>query len=197
MAIMASDSGSEITQLLRAWSAGQQESAEKLMPLIYDQLRRMAARYLGGERPDHTLQPTALVHEAYLRLVGQEDLEWESRSHFFAIAAQTMRRILVEHARRYQYAKRGGGKRPISLEDVGELATERCAELVMLDDALKDLAGVDPAKAAIVELRFFGGLSLAETAEIMGCSRATVVRQWKIAKGWLFRQCMGDREDDS
>jgi RNA polymerase sigma factor (TIGR02999 family) len=195
-AIMAKGSGSEVTQLLRAWSAGGQDSAEKLIPLVYDQLRRMAAHHLRGERAHHTLQPTALVHEAYLRLVGQENLEWESRSHFFAIAAKTMRRILIEHARKQQYAKRGGGERPVSLEDAGELTTERSAELVALDDALEGLATVDPGKAAIVELRFFGGLSLTETAEVVGCSRATVARQWQIAKGWLYRECMGDREGD-
>lgn len=178
----------DVTQLLLAWSNGDQDSAEKLVPLVYDELRQLAARYLARERPEHTLQPTALVHEAYLRLVDLRHVQWQDRTHFFAIAAQAMRRLLVDHARKHRSAKRGGVDRRLSLDEVGEVATARAPDLVALDDALTNLAEIDPTKASIVELRFFGGLSNQETAEVVGCSRSTVVRHWRMAKAWLHSE---------
>ena len=180
---------SDITDLLQAWSGGDRSSIDDLIPLIYDELREMASRYLGRERSDHTLQPTALVHEAYFRLIDQREVRWNDRAHFFAIAAQIMRRILVDHARSHRYAKRGGAATKISLNQVSDLSGDSPApDLVALDDALRSLSRLDPDKASIVELRFFGGLSLEETAEVIGSSRATVVRQWRIAKAWLYRE---------
>ncbi len=185
---MSSGGREDITQLLLEWSDGDRESMERLVPLVYNELRRIASRYLTGERSDHSLQPSDVVHEAYFRLVDQNAVRWRNRGHFFAIAAQTMRRILVDHARMHKYAKRGGGKPRLSIDLVGEPAIERPSDLVALDDALTSLSDFDPAKARIVERRFFGGLSIDETADVVGTSRATVVRQWRMAKAWLHRE---------
>lgn len=189
---MSSANTAEVTLLLKSWSDGDRRSVEDLVPLVYDELRRMAAAYLSGERTGHTLQPTALVHEAYFRLVNHNEMRWQDRSHFFAIAARTMRRILVDHARGHRSAKRGGPKSALSLEVVGDLGKGEEPDLVALDDALKDLQEMDPDKAKLVELRFFGGLSIDETAQIVGCSRATVIRQWRMAKAWLHSQLASD-----
>jgi RNA polymerase sigma factor (TIGR02999 family) len=188
------DPKTEVTRWLRAWEEGERGAEERLLSLIYDELRRMADRYLRHERSGHTLEPTALVHEAYLRLVDQDDLRWQSRSHFFGIAARTMRRILVEHARRRRSAKRGGGRPPVPLEKVGDLAAERPADLVAIDEALRGLAEVDATKASLVELRFFGGLSIEETAQVLGCSRTTVIRGWRVAKAWLYHELLGEHD---
>lgn len=183
----------DVTELLRAWKQGSEEAFNEVLPLIYSELREIAARHLARERPDHTLQPTALVHEAYMKLVGEERVDWQNRSHFFAIAARTMRRILVEHARAHNAAKRGSGrpKQPL-VESLG-VSLERASQLVALDDSLFALAKSDPVKASIAELRFFGGLSLDDTALALGCSRATVIRQWRVAKAWLFHELSEER----
>ena len=183
-----SDQRGEVTELLRAWSAGDYEAIDRLLPIVYDELRRIARRHLGGERPNHTLQPTELVHEAYFRLVNHNAMSWRDRGHFFAISAQTMRRILVDHARARLTDKRGGGTPELSLEVVGDVDLGRPSEVLALDSALSELAMLDQGQATIVELRFFGGLSIEETAEIVGCSRATVIRRWRFAKAWLYRE---------
>lgn len=185
---MASDESAEVTRLLKLWSDGDQDSVAELVPLVYGELRRIAAVYLNGERSDHTLQPTALVHEAYFRLVKHHEMRWQDRAHFFAIAARTMRRILVDHARGQRSAKRGGPQRAISLEVAGDVAKKVQPDLVALDDALKDLQEMDLEKAKIVELRYFAGLSIEETAQVIGRSRATVIRQWRMAKAWIHSQ---------
>lgn len=182
----------DVTQLLKSWSDGNQESVEALVPLVYDEMRRMAAVYLHGERTGHTLQPTALVHEAYFRLVQHDKMRWQDRAHFFAIAARTMRRILVDHARGQRSAKRGGPQPAISLDVAGDQAKPLEPDMVALDDTLKDLASMDPDKAKIVELRYFGGLSIEETAQVMDCSRATIIRQWRMAKAWIHSQLSAD-----
>lgn len=177
----------EVTALLQRWSGGEQEALEKLIPLVYEKLRQLASSRLRAERSGHTLQPTALVHEAYLRLVGQKKVAWQNRSHFYGIAAQMMRRILVDHARRRGAAKREGGARLIvTLEEVG--APDSDIELLALDRALSDLGRLDPRQARIVELRFFGGLSVEETAEVAGVSTATVKREWRTARAFLKRE---------
>jgi RNA polymerase sigma-70 factor, ECF subfamily len=177
----------QVTQLLVAWGGGDQAALDELMPLVYEELRRLARRYMGRERPGHTLQTSALVHEAYVRLVGQKDIHWQNRAHFFGIAARLMREILVDYARRRRYAKRGGDARRVSLDEAMTVSAERAAEVVALDDALKSLAEIDPRQSQIVELRFFGGLSIEETAEVLGVSRGTVMRDWTLAKAWLHR----------
>lgn len=177
-----------ITALLEGWSGGDREAAEILFPLIYDELRRMAAGYLRGQRPGHTLQPTALVHEAYCRLVEQKDWGWRNRRHFYAIAAKMMRRILVDHARRDLYVKRGGGLNRVPMDELREPGWERAPDLIALDDALKSLEQFDPRKSRIVELRFFVGLDLRQTADVMGLSTATLSRHWAAAKAWLYRE---------
>jgi RNA polymerase sigma-70 factor, ECF subfamily len=177
----------EVTSLLAASSQGDEEALDKLLPLVYAELRKLASRYLRRERPDHSLQATALVHEAYLRLIGQE-VSWQNRAHFFGVAAEMMRRILIDNARKHQAAKRGSGGVKLSLDEALDMADEKAAELVALDDALKALAVFDEQKSRIVELRFFGGLSIEETAEVLGLSTATVVRQWKMAKAWLYHE---------
>jgi RNA polymerase sigma factor (TIGR02999 family) len=159
-----------------------------LLPLVYAELRRLAASYLRRERPDHTLQPTALVHEAYLRLVDQTQARWQNRAHFLGVAAQMMRRILVDHARGHRAEKRGGDFQILSLDENIDVSGERAADLVALDEALKRLAELDPQKSRVVELRFFGGLSVEETAEVLGVSAPTVKRQWRMAKAWLYGQ---------
>ncbi len=180
----------DVTSLLVASSNGDQEALNQLLPLVYDELRRLADRYLHRERSDHTLQATALVHEAYLRLIDQR-VSWANRAHFFGVAAEMMRRILIDHARSRQAAKRGSGGIKISLDDVLELTDERAADLIALDDALKALAEFDSQKAKVVELRFFGGLSIEETAAVMGLGTATITRQWRLAKAWLYHELSG------
>lgn len=177
----------EVTSLLQASSQGDEEALNKLLPLVYAELRKLANRYLRRERPDHSLQATALVHEAYLRLVGQE-VSWQNRAHFFGVAAEMMRRILIDNARKHQASKRGSGAIKLALDEALDMADEKAAELIALDDALKALAVFDEQKSKIVELRFFGGLSIEETAQVMGLSAATVVRQWKLAKAWLYHE---------
>jgi RNA polymerase sigma-70 factor, ECF subfamily len=178
----------DVTALLRAWGNGDREAGERLMPLIYRELRRQAARYLRRERKDHTLPATALVHEAYLRLVG-EPAPWANRAHFFGVAARVMRQVLVDHARRRGAAKRGAGLTRVAFEDVEAAAParEREVDVVVLDRALEELAALDSGKARVVELRFFGGLSLEETAETLGVSASTVTREWRMARAWLRR----------
>ena len=178
----------DVTQLLVAWGNGNQEARDELMPLVYEELRHLAHRYMGRERAGHTLQTSALVNEAYLRLIDQNDVHWQNRAHFFGIAAQMMRRILVDYARKRRYDKRGGDARTVPLDDAMIVSDERAADVVALDDALKSLAELDPRKSQIVELRFFGGLSIEETAEVLAVSPGTVMRDWTLAKAWLRRE---------
>ena len=175
-----------VTQLLIELSNGDGDAVDILLPLIYDELRKLAANYLRRERPDHTLQPTALVHEAYLRLVDQTRVNWQNRAHFFGVAAQIMRRLLVDHARKHNAAKRGQDFQKFSLDENIDRAVERSEELIALDDALKALAAFDPQKARMIELRYFGGLSIEETADVMGTTPTTIKRQWRFAKAWLY-----------
>jgi RNA polymerase sigma factor (TIGR02999 family) len=190
-------SSHEVTQLLLAWSDGDQTALEKLIPLVYEELHRLARHYMSGERPGHTLQTTALVDEAYLRLVDWKNLRWQNRAHFFGIAAQLMRRILVDHARDHRYAKRGGGARKLSLDEVAVVSQERAADLVALDEALKSLAANDARKSQVVELRFFGGLSIEETAQVMKVSPRTVMRDWRMAKTWLYHELSAGVRDET
>jgi len=184
---MAMASSQEVTRLLRAWSRGDETALEALIPLIYRELRQRAHRYMARERPGHTLQTTALINEAYLRLAGSP-VAWESRNHFFAIAARMMRRILVDHARTRRSLKRGGEGRPVSLDEEHLAGGQPDRDLVSLDDALDALAALDPRKVRVVELRFFGGLSVEETAEVLKVSPQTVMRDWRLAKAWLLRE---------
>jgi RNA polymerase sigma factor (TIGR02999 family) len=181
-------SSHDVTRLLQDWSEGNEGAAERLMPLVYDELRRLADAYLRRERSDHTLQPTALVNEAFLKLVDQRRINWQNRHHFYGIAAQMMRRVLVDHAREHAAEKRGGPRRKVSLEEANIPTGERAAELVALDDALRKLAEVFPRKGKVVELRFFGGFSVEETAGVLGVSDKTVMREWESAKLWLYRE---------
>jgi len=176
--------------MLREWEGGNREALEELMPLVYNELHQQAARYLKRERVDHTLQPTALINEAFLKLVGQRNANWESRNHFFAIASQAMRRILIDHARARHQEKRGGADVTVALDDVEFVSggKEQNVDLLSLDQALDRLAVIDEQQVRIVELRYFGGLSLEETASALGISRATVVRDWSVAKTWLRRE---------
>jgi RNA polymerase sigma factor (TIGR02999 family) len=178
----------EVSQLILDWADGDQAALDRLIPLVYNELRRLAHHYMRREHPGHTLQTTALVDEAYLRLVDQTHTHWKSRAQFFGIAAQLMRRILVDHARSHLYAKRGGGARKVALEDVAVLSPQRGADLIALDDALERLSSIDPRKSHVVELRYFGGLSVEETAEILEVSAITVKRDWLVAKAWLRRE---------
>ena len=178
----------EVTALLHDWSGGDRQALERLMPLVYDELRRLAASYLRSERRDHTLQPTALVHEAYLRLVDQRIPDWKNRAHFFGIAAHMMRRILVDHARRRLAAKRSGGSVRLDLEVSADDWSGRGAELLTLDAALTKLESLDPDQVRIVEMRYFGGLTIEETAEAAKISTATVKREWRTARAWLRRE---------
>src|ERR1700733_4597180 len=173
------------TSLLSEVTKGDQQSASKLIPLVYDELRRLAGRYMRRERPDHTLQATALVHEAYLKLVEQRSVDWQSRAHFFGIAAQIMRRILIDHARGYLREKRGGGQEAVPLNEALVFSPEQSHELLKLDESLHRLTALDPRQGKIVELRFFGGLTVEETAEVLGISPKTVKRDWSVAKAWL------------
>ncbi|MGE0887497.1 MAG: sigma-70 family RNA polymerase sigma factor [Blastocatellales bacterium] len=178
----------DITQLLSAWSNGDKEALELLIPLVYDELYRLARGYMNREQAGHTLQITALVNEAYLRLANWKEARWENRSHFFGVAAQLMRRILVDFARSRNYEKRGGGLRQIELNEVADLSIRRDTDFVMLDDSLKSLAEIDQRKSQIVEMRFFGGLSVEEVAEVLDVSPRTVMREWGLARAWLFRE---------
>jgi RNA polymerase sigma factor (TIGR02999 family) len=194
---VSSEPSKEVTRLLACWRQGKAEALEELMPIVYSELRRLPASYLRRERCDHTLQPTALVHEAYLRLVEQKDVQWQDRSHFFAIAAQLMRRILVDHARTHLAEKRGSGAAKVPLTEAIVMSQERPAELLALDDSLTRLASLDPQQSRVVELRIFGGLTVEETADVLGISPATVKRDWSMAKAWLsqeIKKADGSRE---
>jgi len=184
---MATLSQNEITGLLQEWGAGNKEAFDKLIPLVYRELRRMAQQYMRRERAGATLQTTALINELYIRLIDYTQMRWQDRAHFFAVAAQAMRRILVERARARHSDKRGAGTQMVSLDEAANLAVERTADLVALDDALISLASVAPRKVQIVELRYFGGLSIEEAAEVLGVSSPTVQREWRAAKAWLYR----------
>ena len=177
-----------ITQLLVAWSEGDRAALDELVPLVHAELRRIARNYMRGERRGHTLQTTALINEAYVRLVDQKHVQWQNRAHFLAIASQLMRRILVDYARRRQYQKRGGGIVQVTLSDAAEVTDKRSPDLVALDEALVSLAEIDPRRSRVVELRFFGGLSIEETAEVLKVSTTTVERDWTIAKAWLHKE---------
>jgi RNA polymerase sigma factor (TIGR02999 family) len=192
---MTQPSTHEISELLVAWGSGDQSALERLMPLVYDELHRLAHRYMSGERDGHTLQTTALVNEAYLRLVNWRDVRWQNRAHFFGVSAQMMRRILVDFARDRKYLKRGGGAIQVSLGEAAALVDVRSADLVALDEALTALAQVDSRKAQVVEMRFFGGLSVKEVAEVLKVSEETVMRDWRLAKVWLLRELDQNRAE--
>jgi RNA polymerase sigma-70 factor, ECF subfamily len=176
--------------LLQAWGDGDRGALDRLTPIVYDELRRLAKLYMRRERPGHSLQATALVNEAYMRLVDYKGMQWQNRAHFFAVSAQLMRRILVEHARRHNL-KRGGDVQHVSLEETAVVGGDRAADLIALDDAMVVLARVDPRKVQVVEMRFFGGLSVEETAEVLNVSSVTVMRDWSTAKAWLYRELTG------
>lgn len=178
----------DVTALLIAWSNGDEQARDQLLPLVYDELREIAHRYLSRERRDHTLQTTALVHEAYLRLIDRRAVQWQNRAHFFGVAAQLMRRILIDYARSHQTAKRGQGAVKLSLDDAVNVADERAGVLLAVDEALDRLAQFDQTKSRVVELKFFGGLTVEETAEALGLSVPTIVRQWRLAKAWLYQE---------
>ena len=184
-------SPAHVTDLLVAWSGGDEQALEKLMPLVHGELRRLARRQMAGERQGHTLQTTALINEAYLRLIDLTRVRWQDRAHFLAISARLMRRILVDHARTRQYAKRGGGAAKVSFDEALEVSSDARPDLVALDDALQALAAVDSRKSQVVEMRFFGGLSVEETAQALGVSPETVMRDWRLAKVWLLRELGG------
>lgn len=183
----------DVTQLLKDWTDGNKAALDRLLPAVYQELRRLAGQYLRRERVEHTLQATALVHEAYLRLIDQKNVQWQNRAHFYGVAAQMMRRILVDHARRHLSEKRGGRQQKLSLDDALELPEKRHWNLVALDDALTRLAEIDERKCRVVELRFFGGLSVEETAEVLDVAPATVMRDWAMAKAWLLREMSGEK----
>ena len=191
LVISMSDASENVTQLLVDWSRGNKEALDRLVPIVYQELRRQAARYLKRERAGHTLQTTALIHEAYLRLVDQKNVHWQNRAHFFGIAAQLMRRILVDHARARNRAKRGGSYIRVSLNEESAVASAKDLDIVALDQALNRLAEIDPQQSRVVELRYFSGLNVDETAEVLGISPATVKREWRMAKAWLHREISG------
>ena len=180
----------EVSGLLRAWGDGDRAALDRLTPIVYEELRRLASHYMRGERPGHSLQATALVNEAYVRLVDYKGMKWQNRAHFLAVSAQLMRRILVDHARRHNL-KRGGGVPHVSLDETAIVGGDQSADLVALDDALDALARFDPRKVQVVEMRFFGGLSVEETAEVLKVSSVTVMRDWSTAKAWLYRELTG------
>jgi RNA polymerase sigma factor (TIGR02999 family) len=181
----------EITELLEQWSDGNQTALDKLYPLVYEELGRLARSYMKREPKGHTLQTTALINEAYVRIVDQKSVHWQNRSHFFAISAQIMRRILVDYARRYLHAKRGGGARRVSLDEAMIVAAERSEEVLMLDEALSNLARMDPRRCQVVELRYFAGLNNQEIASVLHISENTVMRDWNLARAWLYQQLGG------
>jgi len=183
----------QITQLLQAWSGGDEAALDQLMPVVYGELHRLAQRFMADERPGHTLQTTALVNEAYLRLADSAHLNWESRAHFFAVCARVMRRIMVDFARSRQALKRGSDMPPLELDEALAVVGQRGTDLLAIDDALTALAAVDPRKSQIVELRFFGGLSVKETAEVLKVSEETVMRDWRLSKSWLRRELSGEQ----
>jgi len=181
-------STSDITRLLDGWSAGDRAALDQLVPLVYDELHHLARKHLRQERHNNSLQPTALIHEVYVKLIDQRHVHWKNRAHFFGIAARLMRRVLVDHARGRQAMKRGGDQPQLSLDHAETVAVQRQLPLLALDDALAQLEAVDPRQSQIVELRYFGGLSIVETAALIGVSEATVGREWNLAKAWLFRE---------
>jgi len=181
----------EITQLLAEWREGNQAALDELYPLVYDELHRLARRYMSRERKGHTLQTTALINEAYVRLVDQRSVQWANRSHFFAISAQIMRRILIDHARRHTYAKRGGGARQVSLDETATVVSGDLSEFLRLDEALKSLAELDPRRSQVVELKYFGGLNNDEIAGVLKISKNTVIRDWNMARAWLYGELTG------
>jgi len=185
---MRTHSPKEITGLLVAWGAGDEQALAALTPLVYEELHRLAHRYMGGERPGHSLQTTALVNEAYVRLIDWKSVRWQNRAHFFAVSAQLMRRILVDFARSRGYQKRGGGVPAVTLDDAAVVTDDKGADMVALDEALTSLAELDARQSRVVELRFFGGLSLEETAEVLRVSPGTVRRDWSLARAWLHRE---------
>jgi RNA polymerase sigma factor (TIGR02999 family) len=185
---MTMPSPKEITQLLMAWGDGDQAALEKLTPLVHAELHRLARRYMSQETPGHTLQATALVNEAYLRLIDWKNVRWQNRAHFFGVSAQLMRRILVDYARSRNYQKRGGGTVQVSLEEAAVVSKDKAPDFIALDDALNSLAAVDQRKSLVVEMRFFGGLSVEETAEVLKISTRTVLREWSLAQAWLYRE---------
>ncbi|MBI2836843.1 MAG: sigma-70 family RNA polymerase sigma factor [Acidobacteria bacterium] len=178
----------DLTGMLLSWTRGDRAALDALMPVVYDELRRIASRYLSRERSDHTLQPTALVHEAYLRLVDEKRVQWQNRAHFLGVASLLMRRILVDHARTHRAGKRGGGVRPVRIDEALAVSGGQDVDILVLDDALTRLAAVDPEQGRLVERRFFGGLSIVETAEVLSISPASVKREWNLAKAWLHRE---------
>jgi RNA polymerase sigma-70 factor (ECF subfamily) len=184
-----------ITQLLIEWRDGDETALDRLIPLVYDEMRRLARYYMRRERAGHTLQTTALINEAYIRLVDHKGMRWQNRAHFYAVAAQAMRRILVDNARSRHYAKRGGGARMVELDEAATVAQQQAAEMVALDDALNDLAMLDSRQSKTVELRYFGGMSVEETAEALGVSPVTVMRDWRAAKAWLLRSLSAEETD--
>ena len=194
---MDNPSTHEITQLLIAWDKGDAVALDQLMPLVHRELHRIARRYMAAERPGHVLQTTALINEAYLRLIDWKNVQWQNRSHFFGLAAHLMRHILVDFARAQHREKRGGDRLLVSLSEAANQGEERSADLVALDDALKDLEKLDPRQARVVELRFFAGLSLEETAEALKVSVGTVRRDWSLAEAWLYRELSKGESDDA
>jgi RNA polymerase sigma-70 factor, ECF subfamily len=193
---MAAPSPQDLTQLLVAWSKGERDALDQLIPLVYSELHRLAHRHMARERQGHPLQSTALVHEAYERLVNLKDVNWQNRAHFFAVSAQLMRRILVDYARSRRYRKRGGEWRHVPLNEAVAVFPDRRTDIVALDDALCTLADIDPRKAQVVEMRFFGGLSIKEAAEVLDVSPETVLRDWRLAKVWLLRQLSEGSDDE-
>ncbi len=187
---MSNPPNNEVTRLLESWSSGRPEALDELMPLVYQELRLMAKRFMDSQPSGHTLQTTALIHEAYLKLTDNPEKNWQNRAHFFAVAAQAMRHILVDHARSHKTEKRGGETQIISLEDVAIISNERADEVVALDEALQDLSQLDERKGQVVELRYFGGLSVEETAEVLKIAPITVMRDWQFAKTWLLRELL-------
>ncbi len=194
---MPTPSPQEVTQLLADWGKGDRSALDKLLPLVHSELRRIAQRQMSQERPGHTLQATALVNEAYLKLAGQQEFDWQNRAHFFAVCAQVMRHILIDHARAHARDKRGGGAVKVSLNDALVVVEDQTAHFIALDEALRVLERLDPQKGKIVELRYFGGLSVDEAAEVMNISPRTVRREWQRAKAWLYRMMTEGIEDET
>ena len=194
---MPTPSPQEVTQLLADWGKGDRSALDKLYPLVHSELRRIAQRQMSQERPGHTLQATALVNEAYLKLAGQQGFDWQNRAHFFAVCAQVMRHILIDHARAHAREKRGGGAIQVSLNDALVVAADQAAHFIAMDDALRVLERLDPQKGKIDELRYFGGLSIEETAEVLNVSPRTVRREWQRAKAWLYRMMTEGIEDET